>query len=97
MKNYSHMSNAEITESVAMALYGKLSRGTQERIANGEFDYCDSWADAGPIIQKNKIPINPVSSYWQAGAGIDKPLVCDINPLRAAMIVLLMMKDNENA
>lgn len=59
------------------------------------FNPCNSWADAGPIIKNNRIPIHPVASYWQAGFGMDKPLVADENPLRAAMIVFLMMQESK--
>ncbi len=58
-------------------------------------DYCNNPADAWPIIVENEISIN----YWRHGRleadryGIHT--VEDKNPLRAAMIVFLMMKDAE--
>lgn len=63
------------------------------------FDPCESWADAGPIIQENGISITPYGSdavFWEAedkyGSGKSD---CDNNPLRAAMVVFLMMKGGE--
>ncbi|WP_241624509.1 phage protein NinX family protein [Rosenbergiella epipactidis] len=51
-----------------------------------------SWADAGPIIQDNTIPLNPFRDGWVAG---ERRNVRDKNPLRAAMVVFLMMKGGE--
>lgn len=58
----------------------------------GMFDPCNSWADAGPIIKEKRIPLNPFRDRWIAGGwrGVN-----DKNPLRAAMIAFLMMKDSE--
>lgn len=61
----------------------------------GEFDPCNSWADAGPLLVESKIGIVP-SQYdgrWLASGGYGKPSVTDENPLRAAMVVFLMMHD----
>lgn len=72
-------------------------------------DYCNSWADAGPIIQKNGIAIMPDSPTgdWLAFAEFtlcegewefeSEPTnhVAGSNPLRAAMIVFLMMNEGE--
>ncbi|MGQ6231078.1 phage protein NinX family protein [Serratia sp. IR-2025] len=58
-------------------------------------DYCNNPADAWPIIAGNEISIN----YWRSGVleadryGVHT--VKDKNPLRAAMICFLMMKDAE--
>ncbi|WP_414617236.1 phage protein NinX family protein [Yersinia intermedia] len=73
----------------------------------GAFNPCNKPADAWPIIKKAEISIlkdnglhlwcATSSAYWADGAewqiGGD---VMDANPLRAAMIVFLMMKDREN-
>lgn len=75
------------------------------------FDPCNSWADAGPIILLNDISVIKLETKWMAitsGSGIesyigedDEPClygegfdVKNENPLRAAMIVFLMMKEN---
>ncbi len=64
------------------------------------FDFCNSWADAGPIIAKNLIALKPVSLFvgghrWFAtkGEGDFGIKAADNNPLRAAMIVFLMMQE----
>lgn len=61
-------------------------------------DYCNSWADAGPIAHRNKINLyfsnnENMAEHRQTGK---KSITCtDYNPLRAAMIVFLMMKGGE--
>ena len=70
----------------------------------GSRDYCNSWSDAGPIIQENKIAIVPDGTEWVASTDtyfVDGAEWCidglwNDNPLRAAMIVFLMMKDEED-
>ncbi|QDH45597.1 hypothetical protein AAM22_gp22 [Pantoea phage vB_PagM_AAM22] len=65
---------------------------------NGLHDYCNSWADAGPIIEKNRISIEfdgDDTAQWchtiscEGLYGIEY----QSNPLRAAMIVFLMMQE----
>ncbi len=58
----------------------------------GEFNPCNSWADAGPIIEKYGICLIPLKKGWLTGInGVD---VKHDNPLRAAMIVFLMMQES---
>ncbi|RYM55633.1 phage protein NinX family protein [Serratia proteamaculans] len=69
----------------------------------GWFNPCNNPADAWPIILENKITI-----FWGGGIPVAKTIdgylgrtpICnnvhvDRNPLRAAMIVFLMMKETE--
>lgn len=70
-------------------------------------DFCNNPSDAWPIIKNSEISIlkdnglhlwcATSSAYWADGSewqiGVD---AMDCNPLRAAMIMYLMMKDNEN-
>ncbi|WP_336804054.1 phage protein NinX family protein [Erwinia aphidicola] len=66
------------------------------------FDPCNNAADAWPIIAENMIALNPVKLFvgghrWFASKG-DSDLsekASDENPLRAAMIVYLMMQESE--
>ncbi|MCY3415828.1 MULTISPECIES: phage protein NinX family protein [Citrobacter freundii complex] len=75
-------------------------------------DYCNNPAEAWPIIVSNLISVEPdyefidpseeqvfASGAWIAehydGKGASLQIV-DINPLRAAMIVFLMMQDSAN-
>lgn len=64
-----------------------------------DFDPCNSWADAGPIIQENKISLTFSKSDCVATKIINDGAryreSYGENPLRAAMIVFLMMKDAE--
>jgi len=58
------------------------------------FDPCNSWADAGPIIEQNRISIVEQAQDWCAeGRGIYP--IPDKNPRRAAMIVFLMMQEQK--
>ncbi|WP_241609674.1 phage protein NinX family protein [Rosenbergiella australiborealis] len=67
------------------------------------FDPCNSWADAGPIIQDNGI--NLMASKVVDSGGLKEWEAMsyegnchhwgELNPLRAAMIVFLMMKGGE--
>lgn len=105
--NYQEMSDFEINKAVAIAIgyspemceqgwEGSSKVGVEWENESGYpsrwFDYCNSWADAGPIIQKNIIPLNPFRDGWVAG---ERRNVRDKNPLRTAMIVFLMMKGGE--
>lgn len=60
--------------------------------------YCTSWSDAGPLIQNSKIDLEaPYGSLncWEAKSRDEKGNMihwcADSNPLRAAMVVYLMM------
>lgn len=60
-------------------------------------DYCNNPADAWPIIVENRIRINPILyTKWMAEDYLEDVSSCDENPLRAAMIVFLMMQDDKN-
>lgn len=77
------------------------------------FDPCNNPADAWPIIVGNKISIVSLDNKWIAapvdtvidGVTGDSDVcfyassdaVFDVNPLRAAMIVFLMMQESKNA
>jgi hypothetical protein len=68
-------------------------------------DYCNSWTDAGPIIAKNKISLDFDADGYEPPqyAWCKTSTPCgqvyyggESEPLRAAMIVFLMMKESEN-
>ncbi|WP_312465734.1 phage protein NinX family protein [Atlantibacter hermannii] len=80
------------------------------RVSNGNcFNPCNSWADAGPIIQEHGISLYHSDGSWQAEMEYEAPVgafgtdetcsqfVDHKNPLRAAMIVFLMMQEADNA
>ncbi|EMH4108081.1 DUF2591 family protein [Serratia marcescens] len=67
-------------------------------------DYCNNPADAWPIILSEKIMLSPrcANDEWKAQIYLGRVDIFDNyasawneNPLRAAMIVFLMMKDAE--
>jgi len=109
--NYSEMSDFEINKCVATSLgvrgfeCGNVGCGSALKFTNGAgLDYCNSWSDGGPIIQSDCISINFYQGNWMCSVNpsqetsyrsafwIDKN-----NPLRAAMIVFLIMRDAGNA
>lgn len=62
-------------------------------------DYCNNPADAWPIITASMISIRPVGNngqLWEASGMDGMKADYDKNPLRAAMVVFLMMKESEN-
>lgn len=69
--------------------------------ATKAFDFCNNPADAWPIITENKISIYAMSETdargkWGAEAFYPSEAYhFNDNPLRAAMIVFLMMKEGE--
>lgn len=71
---------------------------------NKQTDYCNNPADAWPIIKDNMISLCAYKrensgmkkvSWWEAD-NFCKHITRDDNPLRAAMIVFLMMQDSAN-
>jgi hypothetical protein len=62
-------------------------------------DYCNSWADAGPIIENNHIGIEHDGDCWLCVCFSENGSFESEhdNPLRAAMIVFLMMQERPNA
>lgn len=77
---------------------------------NGEyglFDPCNNPADAWPIIVKHGISLTHDYGEWESEACLDLPVgahgtdeLCSVggidkNPLRAAMIAFLLLKDAE--
>lgn len=102
--DYSKMSDGEINRHVAIAL-GVKPRKTICFIRYEDSEdiwpeYCNNPADAWPIILSNRISMlwdcseDANSEWWNAVDQFDE---CRIqyqsNPLRAAMIVFLMMQE----
>ncbi|MCP4321484.1 MAG: DUF2591 domain-containing protein [Alteromonadales bacterium] len=83
--NYNELSDFEINKLVAEKLTGKESIFVP--------DYCNNPSDAWPIIVDNRITVAPyddASQGWSATYDTSF-FIDDDNPLRAAMIVYLMM------
>ena len=105
--NYEEMSDFEINKQVAINRGGyqghveHMQHGVKEsdRASHGllftERDYCNNPSDAWPIITANRVNVyaseGPDFMPWMAGcAGF---VLSHKNPLRAAMIVFLMMQE----
>ena len=107
--DYSKLSDAEINKLVALSkgayevaeglfvddvrryqFHPPKNKGEQ----NFFFDPCNNPADAWPIITANFIAIVPIMNGWCASSDEDAELYyAHKNPLRAAMIVFLMMQE----
>jgi len=96
--DYSKMSDRQIDEAVEDIIRPGW-RNSDFCVARS---YCNSWADAGPIIQLNRIMLNPycADELWKAEHPVSDDrfmktyaVSYDKNPLLAAMIVYLMMHD----
>lgn len=111
--NYTEMSDFDIDLAVFQAKFGPIgSDKDMWRVwKQGKFRPCESWADAGPIIQQNLIDLEALYDFtdeteeeieptglWAARAvvnGFIHPRSEDKNPLRAAMIVFLMAQESK--
>ncbi|ELY7489224.1 DUF2591 family protein [Cronobacter turicensis] len=102
--DYSKLSDRDIDALVLQQIYGDQAsdKDIMRSWLRGGFKYTTNAADSWPIIQENRISVYPQADYegskWLSSC-IDSQLeveVSDDNPLRAAMIVFLMMQDEEN-
>jgi len=102
--DYSDLHDAEINMKVCAALglglsgYARLIRQGDATILLDDnetlVDYCNNPADAWPIIVENKLSMYPSGTRWGVeGFNADDPFYFDDNPLRAAMIVFLLMQE----
>ncbi|EKS7399384.1 DUF2591 family protein [Enterobacter roggenkampii] len=71
-------------------------------VVRGSFNPCNNWLEAGLIIVENKISIYAAvlgdsRGEWGAEASFTEHYHFHDNPLRAAMIVFLMMQDAKHA
>ncbi|HHT5046341.1 TPA: phage protein NinX family protein [Enterobacter hormaechei] len=104
--DYSQLSDLEITQRVSNAIPGRFIF-YPDCVWDSEwektFDPCNKAADAWPIITENKISIYAMSEAdargkWGAEAFYpNEAYHFNDNPLRASMIVFLMMQDTTHA
>lgn len=108
--DYSNLSDYEINKRVAMLIGGYLEEDFFDELSvifrrHGRFQYSffeplTSPADAWPIIVENNIGIAHYQNgayAWSSRHGMASGLSAeDKNPLRAAMIVFLMMQESAN-
>lgn len=93
-------------DMVFVSFEGDIVNGdaVEVEVERGSFNPCANPADADPIIVENRIGIIPApeNGLWKAAhrkVGSDSTtyhMTQDENPLRAAMIVFLMMQENQN-
>lgn len=96
------------TDNMGMAIYDMGDNPplvvSQFMHSKGDFLPCNSWADAGQIIEKNGISITKFDhgmwlassdAYWVDGDEWQIGGEASQNPLRAAMIVFLMMQESK--
>lgn len=98
---YQDMSDKELNKLVSRFIghsYAVLDDCVVHIVNNvwTEFDPCNSWTDAGPIIHENCISLyanKKCKESWLARCG--KSTNFNENPLRAAMVAFLMMRGGE--
>lgn len=105
--DYSKLSDRDIDALVLQEIYGNQAKDKDIMRAwfRGEFRYATNPADAWPIIVDNEISLisRCANGEWKAQLHLgrddifDSYASCwDIKPLRAAMIVFLMMKEQSH-
>lgn len=108
--NYNEMSDFEINKLVSYHYGYDFSLGSKVFVFDAEestsssgmprlVDYCNSWNDMGPVIEEYGIQLNYnehdkwfASSYFNQW--LNEPVTLNANPLRAAAICYLMMKES---
>ena len=95
--DYDFDDEAETVDLVGYATYlGAYGVGDERLEKYGEFDPCNNPSDAWPIIIKNEISIVFMPDEWECHALINNDEAFNTtnkNPLRATMIVFLMMSE----
>ena len=103
--DYDKMSDFDINKRVAEAIGGfpdsnffeahEVVFKSRGRFQYTCFDPCNNPADAWPIIVDSRIGIVPgtTNDKWAAHHGDWDICMADENPLRAAMVVFLMMQE----
>lgn len=105
MNKYRDKSDLEINKAVAVNIngtdavlekFGRIYISDGDRGAMVSFSPCNNPADAMPIINEYGISLIYQEREFQFATN-DGNIECSIsNPLKAAMIIFLMMKDAEN-
>lgn len=101
--DYSQLSDRDIDALVLQEIYGNQTKDKDIMRAwlRGGFKYTTNPADAWPIIAENKISIYAAilgdsRGEWGAEASFTEHYHFHNNPLRAAMVVFLMIQENQN-
>lgn len=102
--DYSKLSDCEIAHMVSQKLPGRYityADHVMDSETEETFDPCNNPADAWPIILQKGIAVAPPirnERGWVSWCSVNEYTVFktrDANPLRAAMIVFLMMQGDE--
>ncbi|MCW4527088.1 DUF2591 family protein [Proteus mirabilis] len=97
MNKYTELSDFEINKNVAERLFLKFSDCYSVILVDGEiFDPCNNPSDAMPIINEYGISLIYQDRKFQFAINDWNIECCIANPLKAAMIIFLHMKDAEN-
>lgn len=105
MNKYTELSDSEINKKVALHVGGFALSLTvvddeyKTEWNRGNFAPCNNPTDAMPIIIENRINLRTVDGYidWYADHPTNSRIYShNINPLRAAMELFLLMRDAEN-
>ncbi|NBN53360.1 DUF2591 domain-containing protein [Proteus sp. G4380] len=103
MNKYTELSDFEVNKKVAEKLglaYEVTRYGVVTRMSNKEqwreFNPCNNPADAMPIINEYGISLIYQDRKFQFATNDGNIECCIANPLKAAMIIFLCMKDAEN-
>ncbi|MDT7053696.1 phage protein NinX family protein [Citrobacter freundii] len=105
--DYSQLSDRDIDAQVLHKIYGNQDndKDIMRSWLRGGFKYTTNPAESWPIIQENGISINHYNGVWEASFEWDAPVGAfgtdetvttsteHKNPLRAAMVAYLMMRD----
>ena len=108
--HYEELSDFEINKAVAIALghkcyydNGSFTNGLMGSSVVvkgngiiGSVNFVNSWADAGPIIERYRLYLDPIFiSDWCVTTECDTYRAINKNPLRAAMIVFLIINEEQ--
>lgn len=103
MNKYTELSDFEVNKKVAEKLglaYEVTRYGVVTRMSNKEqwreFNPCNNPTDAMPIINEYGISLIYQDRKFQFATNDGNIECCIANPLKAAMIIFLCMKDAEN-
>lgn len=101
--DYSKLSDFEINNLVDVAFHGETTPMRTQSLDFGITNYCINADQAWPIIMKNRISMvwdcaeDASSEWWNAFDQFDECRAqYQYNPLRAAMIVFLMIQESAN-
>lgn len=94
MNDWNKLSDRIINRRIFVSLYGTGDKDMERLWDRGNFNYCSSWADMGPIIERNKMGGHwgrVDKRYYFAMSPCEKFMYAGKDQLRVYAIVYLMM------